>query len=428
MRPTPHAAVLVLALIAPLSAAGTAEARPIRGPGKSVLLLRLEAKDLPAALSAKLDLVAREQIKASLRGVHLLPPPALDFDSMRVAAGCVDEGPDCLANLGGTLGAGRVIRIQIDKAAAKTSQVTLTSVVLRDRRHPQTTRFEIEDLDDGAAEEFRYQIAVAMGDQRRPAPRGAIVLAGPSEIGALEGVEIFLDDRKVAQQGLAKLPPGDHRLQLHKEGYASIARNVVVRPGRDTVVPVDFDHPTVDAVAVPLQVPGGAAVADAPRLMPTGESSSLAESPSALRLDASPPGTGPHLFYSWFLGGGALAALAVGIGFAVDIHSVLSTIDQKCGMRDKDNRCTGPQRVDCDAPTGAAVSLCSRGHRDEIATWIAFPVAGVLSGLAAYAFIKEEGLTLFGGGGSGPEADAPAVSGVITPLPGGGTAALLGRF
>src|SRR5215831_8566127 len=110
--------LILVALLAPIAlvSAQKASARPVKvdkTPPRPVLVLRIEGGGLADELVQKLDAVARDQVKASLKGAKLLPAPVLDFEAMRVAAGCSDDGPACLSTLGTTLGAHDVVRITI---------------------------------------------------------------------------------------------------------------------------------------------------------------------------------------------------------------------------------------------------------------------------------------------------------------------------
>jgi hypothetical protein len=414
---------LMIFAVAGLIGRGADGARPPKAEkagARPVLVLRLEGGGLPDDLVQKLDAASREQVKATMKGARLLPAPALEFEAMRMAAGCSDDSSACLASLGATLSAHDVVRIQVSGNVPKKARVNVTVVRVRDQRQKQQ-RFDIDDLDPSAIEDFRYQLALALGDKRVSPPTGAVALVVPGEIGGLEGVEIMIDDRKQPLAALKSLPAGGHRLEIYKEGFDRFIATPVVKPGRETTVQVAFEKQKPIEVAAPDASPGRTPEAkDAPPPERVAEVSPEARSDLAPQKDLAPasgveapidaPKEPPRLSTTWWLAGGTLA------GFAVGTVSGILLLNAKSHAEEIGESCNGHP---FDVP------VCRKGNLSYIGEWVGFGSATVLGLLTIYSFIEEGGFSALKGSG---ESQREAVSAGLSLGRGGFEASLRAPF
>src|SRR5262249_7854348 len=158
---------------------------------------------------------------------------ALDFEAMRVAAGCSEENARCLAAIGDTLSATHVVRVKVVG-----TKFSISVVRVKDAKAGNTS-FEVPAIDAIAIEELRYSIAGLFGDKRpappkRAEPPGGLQLVSANPDVALDDVEIFLDDKKFPVSALRNLPLGPHQLEVHKPGYEPFLWSGAVKSGAQT--------------------------------------------------------------------------------------------------------------------------------------------------------------------------------------------------
>jgi hypothetical protein len=394
MRVVRRELIIVAALV--LAWGRAAAARPPKiekAVPKTVLVLRLEGGGLPDDLVQKLDAATRDQTKATWKGVKLLPPPVLEFEAMRVAAGCADDGPACLANLGATLGATDVVRVTITGNVPKKARLTVAHVRVKDQHMRPPHRIEIDDIDQNAIDEFRFHVALALGDKKVAPPLGSIALQVPPEIGGPDGLEIFLDDRKSPPSALKSLPPGDHRVELHKEGFDTFVASAFVRPGRETVVSVSFERQKpAEAVTTEREdthPTESRADPDPKTNVPTLVAPVQKETATQIEAPVEPPREEkPHLRYTWWLGGATIVATVVATTAWLFILHEESVINNICANPDVVSpACTHLAAMKpCESGDDP---VCARGNTASVVTFIAWPIAGILAVATAVAVYFE---------------------------------------
>lgn len=413
---------LVLAAVAS-SASFATRAEAAREKKQQFLVLRMEGEGIDADTLARLDAAARKQTAESTKPSKLLPPPALDFESMRVAAGCSDDNARCLAAIGDTLSATQVVRVRVAKAGEVGAKFNIAVVKVKDAKM-QTSTLEVPVLDTVAIEELRFAIAAIFGDKRpappkRPeAPGGIALIAGNPDI-SLDDVEIFLDDKKFPVTALRNLPLGQHQLEVHKPGHEPFMWSGAVRAGQQTKVTVEL-RPIAEEVEVEAEL-----AANAQSIPDYKETPVIEEKPAepALAIDATSTETNiappreKKLFYTYMLAGGAVAMSAVGIGGWAYLNSVEGRLENSCnGMvvegEDGKRRCEGDLTFTGCPDSGDQPDRCKNGELGSTLSWVGFVGGALLAAGAVGMFFYEDGPAIVSGESADPSA-------AIVPLPDG---------
>jgi hypothetical protein len=367
--------VVALALASSLLSL-VASARPAEEP-KTVLILPLETPGLPDDSAKALDEVFRAEVQKGLSGkLTFLPAPKLDFQGLQLAAGCGDDGPGCLTAIGKELGVGRIIRGQL-VGTAKKATFKMTMVRVQSGKVEVPAPEEMKDLDAESAAELRYHIVRMFGG--KPAPLlGSIELVAGGKDPSFDSAEYFLDDQKVAGKTLAKVQPGDHRLSVHRPGFESVIWMGEVRPGKKTVVKVEWKTasaappPPVVAVVPPKSPPPPMTATPPPPTTPPPTSEQVSVTPE-------PP---PRLLFTWVFATGTVVGAAT--------WGVLGA-----QVIDRENQATS-EYYDC-ANGDRDDPVCSGGRQLATFTNIAIVATGAFLAATVTAFFLEDGPTvLFG--------------------------------
>lgn len=369
MRPIVASAILLSVLATP----GLAEARG------GILVLKLEQEGLPPAVVEALQQGLRAGVRRARRG-RLLSPPALDFAGMQLTAGCVDDGPACLATMGRPIGASRVVRTQLVGDQAR-SELTITVVMVRNQRR-RVYQAELTDITADSRAEVAWHASKALGGKPPPLQGGIALLMG-SSIGTLEGAEFFLDDKKVSRAALEKLSPGNHRLEVHQRGFETFIWIGDVKPGRQSEVRVEL-KPTKVATASPPPPPPPAV--ETPPVSPPPPA---AVPPPPSNTVVTGPNDSQPIFYTFFVGGAAVLAAGTGVVFAVigkESNDKLHELEEENGEGLYSGCVT--EKPDTE--------LCNEVNRyedrrrlGEVGNYAAFITAGVLAATAVTVFFIE---------------------------------------
>lgn len=384
------------AMLLVLAVGQRAEAAP-RG---SLLALGLEASGLSADLVASLDAAMRaEADDVTGRRVKLLPKPAIDFEGMRLAAGCADDGPECLTTIARTMGATQVLRVRLVGDPLR-ARVELTVLEVSSGK-AQTTTGELTEIDADSGLELRILVAQAFG-VKKDAPPGSIALSLTGS-GPLDGAELMLDDRRVEASALKRVSAGSHRLEVRQQGFETFLWRGAVRPGRETRVEVAFQPKAPPPVAL---TGAGAATPE------VGSGSEVEPPPTT--VDASAERAGPNLVLPVILGGVAAAAILFGsIEFGL-MKSAESSLAEACRLPENAARCAptpGAGETVCDSAN--PLDHCADGERAATLATISFVSAGVLAAGAAtflYLELTADRSTPTYGGSVVPTADGASFS------------------
>jgi hypothetical protein len=378
-------ALAALALLALVSSGPRVVAAPVAAARPGLLVLRLEHDGLGRPLSTALEAAVRREVEAALVKGRMLPAPALDLESMQLAAGCSNDSPQCLASIGRTLGAAQVLRVRLSggpkRGVAEVSLVQVSSAKV------QRSEVTLGELDAESGPELGW-VAARLLNPSRAAPAGALTLA-PASGTDLSGAELFLDDRAVSAQVLASLEPGRHRLDVKKRGFEGFIWIGEVRPGRSQRVEVRLE-PRV----------AGRAVAETP---PIGARPSVDPDRAKVAVAAEPSPTAPSSrVVTWVLAGSTIVAAGVGGVFGARVLSLESEASEA--------------RLDCSSADFEA-DTCASGRAAATVANVGWAVAGGLLVASVVAFFVE----------APDERDASPQLG-LAPRAGGAEATLRVRF
>ena len=325
-------------------AGAVASARPAAAqPTGRVLVLPLASDFLSEPLLRQLEEEMREEVASAMPKHIILPRPALDLASMKVAAGCATDGPECLALIGRTTRAEWVVQVSL---LGNQKRAMLLVRRVRSRKPTETPQYETELSDVGRAssKELRWHIATALGAQPPPLMGRISLQAGRA--GALSGVTVLLDDRPIRKSDLHHINPGRHRIEVRREGFEPFVWMGVVRPGRATPIRVRLN-----------------------RNPPPGRVSSDAVPPEVLAVEES---SGP--LWTWILGAGAVVAAGTATVFGVQVIGLESDAESR--------------PLDCNGMDENA-DLCVDGRNRALMANITWGVAGALAVGAVIAYFVE---------------------------------------
>ena len=397
-----------------LGSATGAHAKP------AVLVLGLDAPGFPERTTTKLDAAMRAEVKASThRKYKMLPKPTLPFGQMKLAVGCIDNGPECLGLIGTTLGAELVLQTAL-RGNPNKARLSFTLVTAQSG-HVDRRSAEMEQIAPDSDEELRVHVAALFGVKRKPPP-GKLVLYVASDIGKLEGADILLDDKLVTRESLVKIAAGRHRLSIRQQGFETFVWIGNVRPGRTTRVPVKFVPTGQLAVKKQSEVtPPVVARMPEPEPEPDPEPAPVDEVAAPTVETPAPEvddGGGPRII-TWIFGGVTLAAVGVGAAHGVfvlqgqgDLHDQLEALKLECSAIES---CRTSTREDKLCLTRTGHEICEAGDRDAAIATAGWITAGVLAAGTVLAFFLED-------------SGGPAVTGGVAPTDGGAAAALHVRF
>ena len=363
-----------LAVVAVGSWAGEAEAQPRR-----ILVLPLTSDFLPERLARQIEEQLRDEIASSLPRYQVLPRPALDLQSLKLAAGCGSDSPKCFALIGRTVQATFVVYVSL---LGSEKQAVLQVRRVSSRRAKESKyEAELADVGAGSSKELRWHVATALG-ARPPPLMGRIVLMSASKMGSLDGARILLDDQTVPLSALEQVNPGRHRIEVRKTGFRTFVRMVSVKPGRDTPVRVSF----VPREAPPPSPP---VASNPPPIIPPTASVRVEES------------SGP--VWTWILGAGAVVAAGTATVFGVQVLGLESDAESA------ELNCESEHRSD---------DICSDGRSRALMANVTWGVAGALAVGAVIAYFVE----------SGGESEDSSTRVGLSPTPGGVSAAFEVEF
>ena len=397
-----------LAILVALCALGPSGAEARRRRPKLLILL-LEAEDVPNNVALAVNAAVRDEAGSKTLNLELLPPPAMDFTSMQLAAACVDDGAKCLGGIGRTLGASKVMRIQL-KGPPRKATFRVTVVDVR-RKKSKIEDALLEDLGAESLPHVRWVVSKALGGKPPPLT-GALALVIGGDEGSLDGAEILLDDKSITEASLAAIPPGRHRLEVRQKGYESFIWMGNVRPGSETLVTVKFKSKLSVPPPPPEVTPP---ISKAPPPPPPVKSQpGQSGQPGGPKVGVSPPPSTtitqdvqkPRLFKTWFLLGAGVASLAAAFPFVV--------IGKNANDRLNEINSDNPGLYNFCATSDSPMTQCEdiRGDRRtvliaSVGNISAFALAGVFGALTVWQFFAEDGPLLFS---ASPTADGGQAS------------------
>lgn len=405
----------VISLSLALLFSAFSNARAVAQANKSILLVEMQGEGIKDEMLNLYDEMLRLEVK-EVSGLNVLPKPALDFEGMKLAAGCAG-GPECLRVIGRMTGAGAVLQSTLSGTNDR-AKIEFVLVDVRSGKEKTLLR-ELVDLDGDDHSEFRNYVAELFGVKRTPDP-GQIQLTLKSSLVSLESAEIFLDDQKVSLSRLAGVEPGNHRLEVRMEGYETFIWIGAVREARTTEVTVELKPAAAATPSIGTVTPPGDKTTS-PSLGP--DSTTTVETKEDLEK------RGPEsLLFTWILGGSSVVAGVTSAIFFFHKTSIENDLQERQLRGELGQPAIDPSTNE---PTycyqGSPIAEeCLAGKTANVRN-VGFGIAaGVLAVGAFTAFMVETSYFTtwpFGGGSSkdGGVAFSPSVS----PVPGGGAHAAI---
>jgi len=360
-----------------------AQAQPASGV-RRVAVLGLEPVDTSVRLAQRLTRIVRNEV-AARADLVLVAKDAVSLGEAVLSFSCVDESSDCLAMVGGELGAQYLVFGHLRSASGGGQELTLQVIdVAVGSNIGKARRTLPPGEEDVAAAQLTAEVLKAPAHTPQTQIRLTILQAG---------ARIYVDGRLVAQAPLS-LPllvdPGRHELQVALEEYEEWSREVDVRPGAS----LDYD-----VNLLPLHDPVASAP---PPVQPAPPTEPVPPAPGETGAGGhgGAQAGGARRVLGWSLVGSGVALAGLGGVFAV---AMLRTQDQ----------------FDAETYHRKSNELAAKGNRQALAANILLGVGGALA--------VSGGLLLLASGDSGGTASAAAPAGpgfaglhlMAAPTPGG---------
>ena len=190
-----------------------------------VLPLRVSSNKLPAGdLAALTDAVVKKLQRYSTYDV--MPVPTADPMDMMVDAGCTDFDADCLAAIGASAGADKVLYTEVsDKDGRFAVQVRLVDVKTKESKNPEGGAESREKL----AEFIAGALEKALG----PEPLREPVLVKVDIATTPTGAEVFLNKDFVGISPVSvRLKAGAYQVRVTKVGFKEETQGLSVEEGK----------------------------------------------------------------------------------------------------------------------------------------------------------------------------------------------------
>lgn len=226
------------AIFAPVLCAAGALQTPLAGAAETtVAVLGIEATDdAPEAVATALTDALRTRVSSS-SGFKLVP--GKDLVELKLIFACPDEAPTCMADVGKSLGAGKLLFGGVKKASGDSFVVTLK---LLDVARKQVDALVAEQITRAQS---------APGAIKVPVQKWFATLTGQEALGTLRllgdvpGTAVQLDGSPVGALGaepllLNNIAAGRHELLGSKPGFAPVRQTVEVAGGGTAEVRLDL--------------------------------------------------------------------------------------------------------------------------------------------------------------------------------------------
>jgi TolB-like protein len=346
------AVVLVFALGIPGGA--EAEGEPSTGPQDRLAVLGLEGRDVPPE---QLDRLSEAIVQSLAQVSSYRPVPGKSLEEVKLVFGCMGESSRCMARVGRSLGAPKLMWGTVRRGESGLSLV----LKLLDVQSGQLQEGKAHLLNEAESASPLRMVTQAVRSLLR-VPPSAIRLTS-----AVIGAAVHLDGQLVGYTDgsslvLRDLSPGPHSVSLTKAGLPSWSQSVDLAPG--ATLELDASLPAAPE-ASPDPTLGGAVVTDS-----TPTSSTLGWRIAfwtSLGLTAA-------------LGGAVIATGLTVVAAENDKDAALAGLDDIGGSDFDGGELDAMRRQGCDAivRTDALDAACDKGQRYRKATNILIaPLAGM---------------------------------------------------
>ncbi len=362
------------------TAAGAAET--------TVAVLGIEATDdAPEAVAAALTDALRTRI-SSTSGFKLVP--GKDLVELKLIFACPDEAPTCMADVGKTLGAAKLLFGGVKKAAGDNFVVTLK---LLDVARKQVDALIAEQITRAQS---------APGAIKVPVQKWFATLTGQEALGTLRltgdvpGTAVQLDGSPVGALGAAPLvlnniAAGRHELLGSKPGFAPVRQTVEIAAGGAVDLRLDLGASPSSA--------SGTGSSDLSLRSDNGDRGSGRDGKSGLRAAG------------WATLVAGAISLIPAIKFTLDISQINSDLDPyrraKC-VRDRTKLCKSDGVTDAKGLNASeekyVADLQTEGDKFQTLQYVFYGLGGAL--------VVTGGVLLYLGYGTSSSSDAQASQGI----------------
>ncbi|MBI4819490.1 MAG: hypothetical protein HY791_24675 [Deltaproteobacteria bacterium] len=334
--------------------------------GEGVLVL--EAQGTARARLPAFDQVIRERVSSS--GSKLLPKPALDFEGMKLAAGCLDEGLECLKTIADTIGARTVTLTRVDMVSDAVSVRVLWS---DEKRGGGTVSLDFSDTGEATIQDVAEVVAGLVS--KGQVPSGSLALAA-KDAASLEGAVLTIDGESATLAGLSAVSPGRHRLAIRQSGFREFTWSGSVRPGKSVSIPVELEPEPGHTQQIVASTPGASPTPEIPGVEATAPKH---EAEIAVVSPAIPPESGPSVL-GFILLGAATVAGGVAIAEGVSVVGTEDDLDAYCAAND-----CAPD------PCEVRADLCDAGEQAAALANVAWILAGAFAVGSVITFVLDTG-------------------------------------
>jgi hypothetical protein len=344
----------------------------------AVAVLGLEPLDAPEEIASLVTQALRQRV-AQARATRLVSGKPLA--ELKLVFGCLDESPTCMAHIGSSLNAERLLYGSVRKLRGGYA-ISLKYLDIPRQRIEIEQSFPLHRGDANAA-------GIRTAAENWLATLTGIRTATIRLTSTVAGAQIYFDDRAAGTTStepttLADLEPGRHAVRLEAKGYKTFTAIVRLGAGEalDMTAPLEKQEETP---VVALTGPTG----------PTGPFAPVAES----------PGRSARIAF-WSTLGAGVVVLTVAIVAAAEVSHYASLkqdqqtkdcpavlpvgFEYRCIQNEdhtpvRDLCAEAAKHVQGDTPRNAAiVSYCNSGKAWSSATYILIPVAAALGLTSAY--------------------------------------------
>jgi hypothetical protein len=234
-------AVIILALGLARDAAAAQEI--------AVAVLGVEAADAPEGMSDVIATALENRVRDTA-GFKLVP--GKDLDEIKLVFGCVDEQPTCMAKVGKSLGADKLIWGSVKKTSAGYNLTIKWLDVIMAR----VEKFVSENIGARPLDQAGANRAIArLTRSFLVSPFGVIKITSK-----VSGAQVMLGPRVIGltSEGtvvLRDVPAGTHLIRIAKEGHRPWTQQVVVRGGETSELEAELEQIASEEELIPTPPP-----------------------------------------------------------------------------------------------------------------------------------------------------------------------------
>ncbi len=212
-----------------------------------VVLFRL-GSGVPLAWTGELQSTALAATSQQSK-LKWMPPPQVSLEETRMLLGCQQWDASCVAQIGETLGAARVLYVALASSGQGVGKMQLLDVQVAKPGKAKPQSMSLPDLEATGMALAKAHI------------RGTILGRVPTTLAVRSvpaGAQVTLDGKAVGAAPLARIEgfePGPHTIYLTLDGYAPIEKQVVVHKGQALLIQVELVKAAAVVAVAPVAAP-----------------------------------------------------------------------------------------------------------------------------------------------------------------------------